>query len=74
MNKIRTIGKDMSKLTRKQILLLEIQALVIITHDRPLNNAEITEIQQTPVMALMSVPFELALEHATCCFAKHLYN
>jgi hypothetical protein len=74
MNKIRTIGKGMGKLTRKQLLLLEIQALVIITHDRPLNKAEIAEIQETPVMALMDVPFELMLSCADFCFSKHSYN
>ena len=74
MIKIKTIGEGMSKLSTKNVLLLEINALVILTHDRPLNKAEVEEIQQTPVMALMPVPFELMMKHAMCCFGKHLYN
>ena len=75
MNGIKTIGNGMSKLTKKQILTLEINALCVLTQNRAMNSTERKELREVSDEHRAMLPKLIMMEHILCdCFTKHVFN
>ena len=75
MNGIRTIGNAMTKLSKRQVLTLEIQALCVLTNNRGMNSEERKDLSETSNSHMHRIPMMVRMEHITCeCFTKYIWN